>query len=305
MSIHPDGVYFDLDEDEYHSSHALGSTDLRRLLASGPDYWWHSSLNPNRPDDSGATPSLEFGKALHRMVLEGEQAFTSRFVRRPEELARLDARARAQLAPNGESVLEGDDYDRIALAGELIRQNPDLASAFEGGASEVSIFWREEIEGSEIRLKARFDYLKLRGIGDLKSIRNPLKLPFPQACARAIASYRYDVQAAHYLIARAHLAELVSHDLVFGDHNRDWLKRVAATAEYGFQFVFFQAESAPITWSRSLSFGNPILEIAMRDRTQALAMYQIYKQKFGADAMWLLEPDLRELDIEELPRWYR
>jgi PDDEXK-like domain of unknown function (DUF3799) len=293
------GIYFDLDEDEYHADTALGSTDLRRLLASGPDYWWGSPLNPNKPERK-QSPAQEFGSALHKLVLEGNQAFAVRYVRRPDDLERLTPKIKEQLCPNGETVIAGDDFDRIKVSGELIARNPDLAAAFEGGVPEVSVFWEED----GIRCKARFDYLKIRGVGDLKSIRNYMGKPFAEACGRSIVEYRYDVQAAHYLKGRAEVAPLVADGLVFGDHDAGWLKRVADSKSYAFQWVFFQAEGAPITWSRSLSPGNPILDIAERDRDRALEVYREFKQSFPDGEMWLLQEPVTELDINDLPRWY-
>jgi PDDEXK-like domain of unknown function (DUF3799) len=299
------GVYFDLDEDEYHADPALGSTDLRRLLASGPDYWWGSPLNPNAPERK-STPAQEFGRALHKLVLEGKQAFSVRYVRRPDDLARLDAKAKAQLCPNGETVIDGDAFDRIKISGELIAKNPDLAAAFEGGVPEVSVFWEQTLDdGSVVRCKARFDYLKIRGVGDLKSIRNYMGRPFAEACTRSIVEYRYDVQAAHYLEGRGELRRLVEQGLVFGDHDATWLKRAADSPSFAFQWVFFQAEGAPITWSRSLSPGNPILDIAERDRQKALLIYRDFKRSFSDGEMWLLQEPVTELDINDLPRWFQ
>jgi hypothetical protein len=299
------GVFFDLPEDDYHADPALGSTDLRRLLASGPDYWWWSSLNPLQPEHT-TTPQQEFGKALHKLVLEGGQAFRSLYIRRPDDLKTLTAKAKAELAPNGQVVLWADDYDRIEISGELIANNPDLASAFEGGMSEVSVFWQQPLDdGFIVPCKARIDYLKARGIGDLKSIRNMYGRPFHEACTRSIVDYRYDIQAAHYLEARAEIARFVAEGLVYGDHDPAWLKRVADTKSFAFQWVFFQAEGAPITWSRSLSPGNPILEIAERDRHQAMLTYREFKQTFEPDAMWLLREPVSELEITNMPGWYR
>src|SRR5262245_19584298 len=116
------GIYFDLPEEDYHADPALGSPDINQCRASGPDYWWNSPLNPKRPERK-SSPSQEYGRALHKLVLEGHQAFSVRYVRRPDDLVRLDARAKATLCPNGETVLDGDDFDRIVVAGELIAKN--------------------------------------------------------------------------------------------------------------------------------------------------------------------------------------
>jgi len=298
------GIYFELAEDEYHADPALGSTDLRRLMASGPDYWWHSSLNPT-PPPAKTMPAIEYGKALHKLVLEGRQMFEANYVQRPPDLAKLDAKTKAELAPNGQTVLATDDYDAILFSAAQIASNPGLVTAFEGGQPEVSIFWHARLDdGYIVPCKARWDYLKVRGIGDLKSIRNIYGKPFGEACIRSITDYRYDIQAAHYLIGRGELAHFVQAGLVHGDHDPAWLERVAQSPSYAFQWVFYQAQGAPIVWSRSLSWGNPILEIAMRDRHKALETYRDYKQTFPT-GMWRLNEPVSELQIDAMPGWYR
>lgn len=293
------GIYFDLDEHAYHADTALGSTDIKNLLKSGPDYWWNSSHNPKHTDQP--TPQQQYGRALHLLVLEGQQIFQARYVRRPDDLKVLTAKAKQELCPNGEVVLDEEDYDRILIANSLIAQNPDLAAAFEGGMPEVSVFWTE----NDVRMKARFDYLKVRGIGDLKSIRNIYGRPFAEACRSATASYRYDMQAAHYLRGREDIAGFVEAGQVYGDHDSGWLNRVAATKQFGFQFVFFQAESAPNVLSFSLSPGSAILDIAQRDRSAAIATYTKHLAEFGAETMWTMKEPVRELELGELPGWYR
>jgi hypothetical protein len=294
------GIYFDLNEADYHADSALGSTDIKRLLQSGPDYWWDSPLNPDY-SPSQPTPQQRFGRALHKYVLEGSQAFRSLYVRRPDDLVTLTAKAKAELCPNGENVLDGEDFDRIEISAKLIAQNPDLASAFEGGVPEVSVFW----DASGIRCKARFDYLKPRGIGDLKSIRNWTGRSFDEACRRAIVDYRYDLQAEHYLQGRTQIPELVSDKKVYGDHDPAWLQRVVAAERFAFQWIFFQAEGAPISWSCSLSPGSAILEIAARDRQQAFAIYRHYQQQFKPGEMWLLQDPVSELQLADMPNWYK
>ena len=214
-------------------------------------------------------------------------------------------RQRRWLCPNGETVLDGDDYDRILISGELIAENPDLAAAFEGGVPEVSVFWEQPLDdGLIVPCKARFDYLKVRGVGDLKSIRNAFGRPFGEACMRHIVDYRYYIQAAHYLAGRGELAGLVADGAIYGDHDPAWFKRVADCQAFAFQWVFFQAEGAPITWSRSLSPGNPILAMGERDRHKAMQVYRDFKQSFSEGEMWLLQEPVTELDINDMPRWF-
>jgi hypothetical protein len=76
------GVYFNLPAAEYHADPSVGSSDLKRLLQAPAVYWWHSHMNPNRvptPD----SPAKQKGRALHKLVLEGEDAFASAFAEEP------------------------------------------------------------------------------------------------------------------------------------------------------------------------------------------------------------------------------
>ena len=72
------GIYFGLDENAYHADPALGSTDMKKLAESPPDYWFESSHNPMR-EPSEDTPSRLFGRAVHKFVLEGRGAFESTY----------------------------------------------------------------------------------------------------------------------------------------------------------------------------------------------------------------------------------
>lgn len=316
-TLFDDGIYFDLNETRYHLDSALGSTDIRRLGQSGPDYWFHSWMNPNRPPVDETTPARTRGKAMHRLVLEGKQAFESRFVRRPNDpsgatpadKSAVTKAAKRDLLGNGETLLHGDDWDRIRIAGGMIRENPELSAAFDGGVPEVSIFYTRP---DGVRVKCRFDYLKPRAITDLKSITNPQGMDFVRVCRVALAR-GYTTQAVHYLDGRAQLARLFAEGKVFGDHDKDLLKRIAESAEYAFVWVFFQAEDAPITWGGKLSgrhttlagqivTDNPIIDFERGKIEAAIARYKENLARFGT-SMWVLAEPLQEVQADDLP-WY-
>ena len=306
------GIYFGMDEIEYHSHPALGSTDIRRVLRSAPDYWWNSWMNPHRPpiNENKPTPARLFGKAFHKLVLEGKEAFDAEYVRRPDDAANATPTqkaattkaANAAAAQVGKQSLHGEDYDRIIVAAEMIARNPNLAGAFDGGASEVSVIW-DHPTIKDLQLKVRFDKLKPRGIGDLKSIANERGREFNQACRMAISDHRYDIQAKHYLNGRAVLPDLVRKGLVYGEHDAEWLFRVAATADYGFQWVFFQSGDSPISKGITFSPDNPIAEIAQDHIDHALTIWDQFYQQFGTE-MWLLTDPVEELSIDEMPAWF-
>jgi len=295
-----DGIYFDLDEAAYHRDLALGSTDLRKLLRSPPDWWWSSPLNPVAPSQE-PTASQIFGRAVHKFVLEGRDAFERAYGPTDFSGATKDGKAeRAVLADLGKTPLKREDYERILISGQMIRANPHLAEAFANGYPEVSIFWTRP-DGT--RLKCRFDYLKIRAFSDLKSIRNSRGIDFVEACRRSLADYRYEVQASHYCEGREAMAALLASGRVFGEHDAEWLHRAVSSPEFAAVFVFWQADNSPITWACSLSPGNPILEAGRRDIERAIERYKEFVGRFGLNEPWVLVEPVSELDINDLPAW--
>ena len=132
-----DGIYFDLDEQPYHLDAALGSTDMGKLRDNPCDYWWGSPMNPTRPIDKD-TPARLRGRAMHKLVLEGEVTFDALYMRGPDHAEDMSPaeKSAATKAVNAEAkkirkdVLPADTYDRVVMASAMITKNPKLATAF-------------------------------------------------------------------------------------------------------------------------------------------------------------------------------
>lgn len=111
----PDGVFLNMPEEAYHADPALGSTDLKAILTNPVQFHWHKR-NPARlemePDDvERESLAKRFGKALHKIVLEGPDAFdASYFVEpeRPEGLLETSAELYGWLAENCPPVRMGE-----------------------------------------------------------------------------------------------------------------------------------------------------------------------------------------------------
>lgn len=331
----PDGIYFGLPNEEYHADPALGSGNLRDLLQGGPTYWWNSGLNPNRKRK--ATRALDFGSAMHAMVLEGKAEFDRQYACVPDpegalvtyadavqflkdrheaKIPRAKADAMAQvrmiapeqriydleieaIAASGRTKLSLDDYARIQVASAMITRNPELRHSFTGGIPEVSVFWTR----NGTRVKCRFDYLRPQVVADLKTLGNTMGKPFPVACRETIARRELLVQAALYLEGRYQISTCRMD--TFGDNPdaRLWT-RIAQAPEWAWAWVFIQSVEAPITWASSLSTSNPALDYPRMQITNAVNVYEQFMSTFGTNEMWLLAEPVTELDQSELPGWY-
>lgn len=301
----PNGIHFGLSDEAYHADPALGSTGLKDLIDNAPDFWWTSWMNPAREPEK-ETPAKIFGRAVHKAVLEGRDAFEARYgaCDHPGNvkagIAERQALAEVQKIP-----LKREEYNRILAASAFIKANSFLGDAFKGGQPEVSVFWTAD----DIRFKCRFDYLKMRAIADLKSIRNPLNKPFVQACRDRIAGLDYVVSAAHYMDGRRQMSRLLKAGAVFGVNDdprvMPWLIEASGVKEYAFVFVFWQAEGAPISHGFQVSPGNPILDGARHSIAQAVTNYRKFMDEFGTAAAWVPSTPLEELDETDLPIWWQ
>jgi hypothetical protein len=315
-SFLPEGVYFRLPERLYHNDPALGSGDMKRLAVSPPDFWFNSKWNPSWIEDD-ETPAQRMGSAAHKCVLEGRDAFHTLYAPTDFPGNRKDGMAeRERIAEAGKTALKRDDFNRIELMGGMVRSNPTLAAAFANGAGpEVSIFWTSK---SGLRKKCRIDYLKPRATVDLKTIANQFGEHFPSACRRQIASYRYDMQAAHYAEGRAQLARLVKAGAVFvGGKDQSppqTLAACAAAREWAWVFVFVQKDGAPLTWGATISCAlddddrlvsaNPLIDYGRRSCELAEYNWGMYVKRFGGLGVpWVLEEPLAELSVDDFPAW--
>jgi len=334
------GIYFWLPEAAYHADPALGSSDIRAMRADLDRWWRGSRFNPNAAERElyarKTTKATEIGKAMHKLVLEGREEFEALYVRRPDDpegstgtdKALLTKRAKKELVLDGQTLLKGDEWDLCERTAGLIERHPDLATALVGGMNEVSVFWRRTADG--VMCKARFDRLKPNGVGDIKSIENERGHPLERACIDAFLSYRYDMQAEHYLEARAQMRVLVARHKVFmpeaihedqslaanelafrcaetdyhirGDNGVEWFHR--DRMGYAFQFIFVQ-KSVPGVFSFVLSPGNGYLDDAHRDIEEAIDSYTEMLREVGPGSAPLPQWRIAELAYEEAPAWWR
>lgn len=316
-----DGIYIGLSNDAYHADDALGSSNIRDLLKGGNLFWHKSRMNPKRPKNK-LTPAKIVGNATHRLLLDGKELFEAEYVRGPygpdeDELSSADKSALTKAAKKklleGQELLSQEDYDFVVGCKEVLDNDPDLQGCLDNGLSEVSIFWTRS---DGVRVKARLDKLKIKGIGDIKTIANERERALDDACYLDISTYRYDIPAAHYMEGRRQMRGLLIDWQVFvGDDLRriesaekgsddyklvSFLQQCVEQKTFAFQLVFIPKKGAPDAWSTVLSPGHPVLDSAARDIDMAIDIYKAAKEKYGT-SRWLPGHTVEELDVNRLP----
>jgi hypothetical protein len=308
--VHEDGVWFDLDADTYHRDHALGSSDMRDLARNPTSWWFRSKYNRHRPAEP-KSDSRTFGSAVHKIVLEGYDAFAALYAAAEHNGNTAEGRKeRKAIRDSGKTCITTEQWERAVLAEAYIKADPELAEAFVAGRSEVSIFWTRD----GVRRKARFDYLKTRSIVDLKSIREPTDEELDAHCERTIAKSRYYVQFAHYTEAREHMAEFVGAGAVRGDHDAEWLRRVADTPAHNgsnspskswfWTWVFFQNSGSPETFGVYSHRGRKLFDQGVSQIILAEYNWKEGVEKYGLTGTpWIKRRKLGLYDEDSQPEW--
>jgi hypothetical protein len=314
--LHEPGVYLNMPAEEYHADIALGSTNIRDLVASPRRFWERSWMNPARDLYIGdETDATQLGTALHCRLLEGRDVFTRRYMRRPDDAAGASTgqksattkKANADAAAAGRISLHGNEWTLCEQSNQIITEHEDLKDIFTGGLHEVSVFWRSL---QDVPMKVRFDVLKPKAIADIKSIAPRDAFTRLESAAKMRIKYaKYHIQAEHYLEGRRKLAGLVKDERCFNaggplgrtqiSPSLDLLKACAAQKAFAYVLVFLH-KSIPECWGGILSPGNDLL-IAARDQIDtAVTGYVRARQQFGTKP-WPQEWRLREIDINEMP----
>lgn len=330
-----DGVYFGLDESVYHAEPRLSASGIKNLLISPMEFWANSWMNSFREEENESA-AMFVGKAYHKRILEGKQAFDSAYTLKFDAPAGalktiddLKSVLREHDLPLGgkkedliDRVLENfpsmviedvlkHDYDTrhhgkqflserlmhsIEISAAMIERSEQTAKFFRGGVPEVTVFWTE----NDIKMKARFDYLKPKAIVDLKSFSGN-GMDIERAIYNNMARYKYYVQACVYLKAVKAAQKLLFYgcrpDFALGD----WAKEFTETKEFGFYFVFQQTGNAPLVRIRKVVEGQQY-RIAMIEIETAQETYKTYLEKYGNDP-WLDEAAIEELDDDRFPAW--
>ena len=331
------GIYFELDESEYHAIEALSNSGIKQILCSPMNFWASTPwLNPEYEEEE--SKFMDMGKAYHTRIVEGKDVFYSRYapaldpddypdaLRTMEELRNAlpegvkrggnktelaakvlehfpDAEVWDLMVEKYQAKHEGKEFlspkliKKIEIAAAMIEKHPQLCKAFTGGYPEVSIVWNCRETG--VPMKARIDYLKTQAIIELKTFGNPFNKPIDRAIFYAFASQRYQIQAAVYHEAVEEAKAMLSVGMVSGDCPAEWLHAFTACKQHEMLYIFQQTGIAPVArgWKFPRHLTFDIGKIAV---AEAKRRFKESMEKFGKDP-WVDETGIQEFDDLDFP----
>lgn len=146
--------------------------------------------------------------------------------------------------PDATVIWSEEIWTEMLQAEAALQAHPYFCKVFQGGMSEVSIFWIDEASG--IPMKARIDKLKPRAILDYKTLHVPRGKGVLKAALNAIKFEKYDLQAAVYTIAVGQAVKMINEatGVIWGDVPGDFIDEFRKQPEKPFGLIF-QQEVAP------------------------------------------------------------
>lgn len=210
----------------------------------------------------------------------------------------------------GKTMIHAANDRRIRIASRMILAHEEIAKAVQGGWPEVSVFWLCSVTGAP--MKARFDYLKMRMIADLKSFGNNAGMPIDRAIERTIATYRYNLQHVIYeeaaMQARAMIRD-VGLSAIFdmddpateeAERRQEFCFKWAQQTEApGFMFIFQQSGDAPVTRGKIMPRGT-VFSVTKSRAEYLKRRWVECAQTYGVDP-WLDIQPIDEIEDEAIP----
>lgn len=178
---------------EYRKAKGVSSTDLKKMTRS-PAYFRYWKDNGDEMD----TPSLLFGRSVHKYVLEKDDFF-SEFAVAPN----VDKRTKAgkeewalfETDNQGKDIISADDFEKIKAMYDALYSTPYVAKLL-SGTKELSFFMEDESTGA--MMKCRPDCLTDIGdthlLIDYKSCADATSEQFMKDAIKLM----YDLQMAYY-----------------------------------------------------------------------------------------------------------
>lgn len=181
-----------LTNNDYHEHNAIGSTTLKYALHSMAKF--KAALDGLIEGPS--TKALELGQMAHEIILEDkENEYVSAPVVDKRTKAGKEAMAVFNKENEGKKVVDAKDLQMVLSMKESFMKHDLAPNIRKGGEAEMAYF--ASFQGIEYKAKA--DYYVQSDEGDyIVDYKTMTGNDFSDV-QRAIAKYRYDIQAAHYM----------------------------------------------------------------------------------------------------------
>lgn len=191
----PLGLVRDLPANQYHADRSVSNTMLSAMHKS-PAHCYALHLAPGRPQRE-ATPAMMAGTLAHTAILEPEE-LALRYVAKPPGMRFSTKEGIAWRDQQTSIIVTQDELDTAKAQRAAVLKVRALGDLLASGESEVSMFWDDHLTG--LRCRARADWLHWTGRNraialDIKTISDLTQ----DSVRRAIGTYGYHRQAAHYL----------------------------------------------------------------------------------------------------------
>lgn len=186
--------FIEVSNAEYRKMEGLSSSDIKTMMKSFATWKYFK----DHPEEDNDTPSLRFGRACHKFMLEpydfdNEYAVVPKVDGRTKEGKEAKKEFLKQAA--GKELIDEETYDKLVDMRDMLYKTPYVKNLI-NGEHEKSFFWTDEATG--IKCKCRPDSFGKFGkhniIIDYKTAENAETSAF----MRSALKYNYDVQAAHY-----------------------------------------------------------------------------------------------------------
>jgi hypothetical protein len=182
---------------DYHADPAVSASHLH-AIAQSPYHYWARFLDPDRKQVE-PTAAMRLGTLVHCAVLEPDELSKRYGVCLPRNTKAGKEMAAEMEAAGIEAVTASDMALATAMAAS-VRSHQEAAMLLRAGRAEQSFWWDDPT--TSLRCKCRPDWYNGTTVVDLKTTTDAS----PAGFAKSVATFRYHVQASHYL-AGLHGAE--------------------------------------------------------------------------------------------------
>lgn len=182
------GIYFDLDNEAYHSGPGVSKSGLWTIQTKSPAHYRYAEREANA--------AFDFGTAAHTAILE-PNAFEDQVFRGPDDRRGNKWKDAAEFAASeGKMILTSGDYDAVLALRDTVHADAWINSIITGGKPviEASGYTIDEVTGELVRVRPDFYREDLGIILDLKTTTSA----HPDAFARSVVDYGYHAQEAIY-----------------------------------------------------------------------------------------------------------